>query len=121
MPDSTKSKYYAIFLVVFGSDGLGGILTIPLGSFAAPGQYGCSWGVAWMSRYEYYALASKSYDEARQTTGINILRRRIDATAVALSDICLLDAGCGTDAYSQAMLPHAAHVNAVDLGAGMRL
>lgn len=72
-----------------------------------------------MSRYEDYATVSKSYDETRVPIGADILRRCLGAAGKPLSKIRLLDAGCGTGAYSHAMLPHVGHIDAVDLNEGM--
>ena len=72
-----------------------------------------------MSRYEDYGTVSRSYDETRHPIGVDILCRCVGSGKVALADIRLLDAGCGTGAYSQAMLPHVAHIDAVDLNGGM--
>ncbi len=72
-----------------------------------------------MSRYENYATVSKSYDETRVPIGTDILRRCLAAAGMPLSEIRLLDAGCGTGAYSRAMLPHVSHIDAVDLNEGM--
>lgn len=72
-----------------------------------------------MSRYEDYATVSTSYDETRKPIGVDILCHCISAGGAALSDVRLLDAGCGTGAYSLAMLPHVAHIDAVDLNDGM--
>ncbi len=72
-----------------------------------------------MSRYEDYATVSKAYDETRTPIGADILRRCLGAAGTPLSERRLLDAGCGTGAYSQAMLPHIGHIDAVDLNADM--
>ncbi len=72
-----------------------------------------------MSRYENYATVSKAYDETRTPIGADILCRCLGAAGTPLSGMRLLDAGCGTGAYSQAMLPHVGHIDAVDLNADM--
>jgi ubiquinone/menaquinone biosynthesis C-methylase UbiE len=72
-----------------------------------------------MSRYEDYATVSKAYDETRVPIGTDILCRCLGAARRPLSEIRLLDAGCGTGAYSHAMLPHVGRVDAVDLNEGM--
>jgi ubiquinone/menaquinone biosynthesis C-methylase UbiE len=51
--------------------------------------------------------------------GTDILRRCLGQSATPLSEIRLLDAGCGTGAYSRAMLPRVSHIDAVDLNEGM--
>ncbi len=72
-----------------------------------------------MSRYEDYAAVSAVYDETRAPIGAEILCRCLDTAAAPLSEIHLLDAGCGTGAYSQAMLSRIGRIDAVDLNDGM--
>ncbi len=72
-----------------------------------------------MSRYEDYHAVSKSYDETRSPIGTGILRDCLAAVGRPLPDMRLLDAGCGTGAYSQAMLHHVGRIDAVDLNEGM--
>ena len=72
-----------------------------------------------MSKYEDYAAVSTVYDETRAPIGVNILRRCLGAAGTPLAELRLLDAGCGTGAYAQALLPHVGHVDAVDLNEGM--
>jgi len=72
-----------------------------------------------MSRYEDYAAVSAVYDETRAPIGADILCHCLGAAATPLSEIHLLDAGCGTGAYSQAMLPRVRGIDAVDLNNGM--
>ena len=72
-----------------------------------------------MSRYEDYATVSKDYDETRVPIGTEILCHCLGAAVTPLAEIRLLDAGCGTGAYSRAMLPHVDHIDAVDLNEGM--
>lgn len=72
-----------------------------------------------MSRYEDYQTVSTAYDETRSPIGTGILRRCLAATGQPLPEIRLLDAGCGTGAYSEALLPEVGRIEAVDLNAGM--
>ena len=72
-----------------------------------------------MSRYEDYHAVSHAYDETRVPIGVEILLDCMGVAGQPLSDIRLLDAGCGSGAYSQAMLPHVRHIDAVDLNEGM--
>ena len=72
-----------------------------------------------MSRYEDYHAVSAAYDETRSPIGTEILRRCLAAAGAPLSKLRLLDAGCGTGAYSQAMLPHVDRIEAIDLNEGM--
>jgi ubiquinone/menaquinone biosynthesis C-methylase UbiE len=72
-----------------------------------------------MSRYEDYHAVSEAYDETRSPIGTEILLACLATAGRPLSELRVLDAGCGTGAYSQAMLPHVGHIDAVDLNEGM--
>lgn len=72
-----------------------------------------------MSKYEDYATVSKAYDETRVPIGTEILLGCLSAAAAPLEQVRLLDAGCGTGAYSRALLPHVGRIDAVDLNEGM--
>jgi len=72
-----------------------------------------------MSRYEDYTSVAKSYDETRLPIGIDILRQCLQLADFPLAEMALLDAGCGTGAYTAALLPHVGHIEAVDLSEDM--
>lgn len=72
-----------------------------------------------MSRYEDYTSVAKSYDETRLPIGIDILRQCLELADFPLVEMALLDAGCGTGAYTAALLPHVGHIEAVDLSEDM--
>lgn len=72
-----------------------------------------------MSRYEDYTTVSKCYDETREPIGTDILLGCLAAAATPISDMRLLDAGCGTGAYAQSLVEHVRHIDAVDLNDGM--
>jgi len=72
-----------------------------------------------MSRYEDYTAVARDYDGTRVAIGVDILRDFLSAAPVPLRDARLLDAGCGSGAYAEAMLPHVRHIDAVDLNDGM--
>ena len=72
-----------------------------------------------MSTYENYSQTSKSYDKTRVPIGIEIILGCLALAPTPLARVKLLDAGCGTGAYSQAVLPHVAHIDAVDINPGM--
>ena len=72
-----------------------------------------------MSRYEDYGEVSKAYDETRVPIGSGILLDCLGAAGEPLSGIRLLDAGCGTGAYSRAVIGHVGRIDAVDLNEGM--
>jgi ubiquinone/menaquinone biosynthesis C-methylase UbiE len=72
-----------------------------------------------MSTYENYSETSKSYDKTRVPIGVEIILGCLARAPIPLARTKLLDAGCGTGAYSQALLPHVAHIDAVDINPGM--
>ncbi len=72
-----------------------------------------------MSTYEDYTETSKSYDSTRVPIGIEIILGCLARAPIPLARMKLLDAGCGTGAYSEAVLPHVAHIDAVDINSGM--
>lgn len=72
-----------------------------------------------MSRYEDYAAVSAAYDQTRQPIGLDVLRECLAAAGKPLAEMRLLDAGCGTGAYSRALVGQLAHIDAVDLNPGM--
>ena len=72
-----------------------------------------------MSKYEDYATVSKAYDETRVPIGTEVLLGCLSVAAAPLEQVRLLDAGCGTGAYSRALLPHVGRIDAVDLNEGM--
>ncbi len=72
-----------------------------------------------MSTYENYSETSKSYDKTRVPIGVEIILGCLARAPIPLARMKLLDAGCGTGAYSQAVLPHVAHIDAVDVNPGM--
>jgi len=72
-----------------------------------------------MSKYEDYATVSKAYDETRVPIGAEVLLGCLSAAAMLLEQVRLLDAGCGTGAYSRALLPHVSRIDAVDLNGDM--
>ena len=72
-----------------------------------------------MSTYEDYIEVSKVYDETRVPIGVEILLGCLTAAGGRLVDLRLLDAGCGSGAYSRAVASHVDHIDAVDLNEGM--
>lgn len=72
-----------------------------------------------MSSYENYTQTSKRYDETRVPVGIEIYLGCFARAPVALEQMTILDAGCGTGSYSQALLDHVGRIEAVDLNPGM--
>jgi ubiquinone/menaquinone biosynthesis C-methylase UbiE len=72
-----------------------------------------------MSVYESYDETSKSYDRTRVPVGSEIILGCLAAHGKALGELTLLDAGCGTGAYAQAVVGQVARVEALDMSGGM--
>jgi len=72
-----------------------------------------------MSTYETYDETSQNYDATRVPVGSEIILGFLALHAGQLDGLSVLDAGCGTGAYSQAILPRVRRVEAVDLSRGM--
>ncbi len=71
-----------------------------------------------MSSYENYDATSRHYDATRVAVGIEIILGCF-ARAGPLDSLAVLDAGCGTGAYTAALRPHVGRIDAIDLSAGM--
>jgi ubiquinone/menaquinone biosynthesis C-methylase UbiE len=72
-----------------------------------------------MSSYEDYGKASDSYDDTRVAVGTEILLGAFAAGAVPLSEIDLLDAGCGTGTYAAAVASKVGTVTLLDASDAM--
>ncbi|MDH3230840.1 MAG: class I SAM-dependent methyltransferase [Alphaproteobacteria bacterium] len=72
-----------------------------------------------MSRYEDYGAVSQAYDETRIPIGVEIVLDCLSTAGMPLPELRLLDAGCGSGAYAEAVLPHIGRIEAVDLNDGM--
>ena len=72
-----------------------------------------------MSSYENYTATSAHYDATREPVGVEIILGCLVRGGRPLAEQVLLDAGCGTGSYSQALLDHVARVEAVDMNEGM--
>lgn len=72
-----------------------------------------------MSSYENYTKTSRNYDKTRKPVGAEIVVGCIAQAPVPIGRSTVLDAGCGTGSYSQALLPHVGKIEAVDLNEGM--
>jgi len=72
-----------------------------------------------MSKYEDYSVTSKSYDRTRIPAGIEITTGCLIQNTMPLSEQHVLDAGCGTGNYSEALLKYIGKISAVDLNEGM--
>ena len=72
-----------------------------------------------MSRYENYSEASKYYDKTRMPIGGEILIGVLAFSRQSHTEFRLLDAGCGTGAYSKSVLPYVDHIDAIDINPDM--
>jgi ubiquinone/menaquinone biosynthesis C-methylase UbiE len=72
-----------------------------------------------VSTFTPYDHVSSHYDSTRVPGGIEILLGCLAGLGRPLGDLSLLDAGCGTGAYSEALLGHVGRIDAIDLSPGM--
>ena len=72
-----------------------------------------------MSSYENYTETSRNYDKTREPVGMEIIIGCMAQAPAPLDQAVVLDAGCGTGSYSQALLRHVGRIEAVDLNEGM--
>jgi ubiquinone/menaquinone biosynthesis C-methylase UbiE len=72
-----------------------------------------------MSSYEDYTQTSKNYDKTRRPVGSEITVGCLAQGTAPLGEMLVLDAGCGTGNYAQAVVDHVGHIEAVDLNPGM--
>ena len=82
---------------------------------AAPGKL----RVASVSSYEKYDETSRHYDMTRVAVGGEIILGCLARLGMPLAEIAVLDAGCGTGAYSQAVVGLVGRVEALDMSRGM--
>ncbi len=72
-----------------------------------------------MSQYANYTLASEDYDKTRIPVGVDAILGCLARTGVPLSEQSVLEAGCGTGNYLQALRPHLGSLVGVDFSEGM--
>ncbi len=72
-----------------------------------------------MSSYENYTQKSRNYDKTREPVGTEVSVGCFAHAPVPLDQMVVLDAGCGTGNYSQAMLGYVGRIEAVDMNPGM--
>lgn len=72
-----------------------------------------------MSSFEKYDETSRHYDATRVPVGSDFILDCLARQEKPLHDITLLDAGCGTGAYSQAIVGQVGQIEAIDLSQGM--
>ena len=72
-----------------------------------------------MSEYENYDETSRHYDETRKPVGIEIILGCLISAEMPLSEMVVLDAGCGTGSYAIEIAKFVGRVEAVDASEGM--
>ena len=72
-----------------------------------------------MSQYANYSLASGDYDKTRISVGVDTILGCLAQTDVPLREQAVLEAGCGTGNYLQALHPHVGRLVGVDFSEGM--
>ena len=72
-----------------------------------------------MSSYEAYDETSRNYDRTRVPIGSEIILGCLARQARPLDTLTVLDAGCGTGAYSEAIVDRVGRVEALDMSRGM--
>ena len=72
-----------------------------------------------MSSYENYTHKSDNYDRTREPVGTEVIIGCFAHAPVPLDQTVILDAGCGTGSYSEALLGYVGRIEAVDLNPGM--
>ena len=76
-------------------------------------------GKAELSSYEDYTRKSGNYDKTREPVGTEIFVGCFAHAPVPLDRTVVLDAGCGTGNYSDALLHYVGRIEAVDMNAAM--
>jgi SAM-dependent methyltransferase len=72
-----------------------------------------------MSQYANYTLASEDYDATRVPFGVDTILGCLARTGVPLNEQTVLEAGCGTGNYLQALRPHLGSLAGIDFSEGM--
>ncbi len=72
-----------------------------------------------MSNYEDYDRISRSYDQTRRPVGIDLILYCLSRFGRAPEETTLLDAGCGTGAFTEALTAQLARIHALDSSDGM--
>ena len=72
-----------------------------------------------MSHYETYDETSRHYDHTRVAVGAEIILGCLARQAKPLGELTVLDAGCGTGDYSQAIVGRVGRIEAMDMSQGM--
>lgn len=69
--------------------------------------------------YENYTKTSQNFDLTRRPIGVEILLGCFATLGRPLSELVVLDAGCGTGSYSLELLPHIGRIEGVDVNVAM--
>jgi len=72
-----------------------------------------------MSSFERYDETSQHYDLTRRAVGHEIVLGCLAGHQKPIGELTLLDAGCGTGAYSEAIVGKVGRIEAIDLSKGM--
>jgi ubiquinone/menaquinone biosynthesis C-methylase UbiE len=72
-----------------------------------------------MSSYEDYNRVSRSYDATRRPVGLKVVLDGLARSGTPLESLELIDAGCGTGAYTAALHNHVPNIVAMDISEGM--
>ena len=72
-----------------------------------------------MSSYETYDETSAHYDRTRVAVGAEIILGCLARQGRPLAELTVLDAGCGTGAYSEAIVGQVGRIEALDMSQGM--
>jgi ubiquinone/menaquinone biosynthesis C-methylase UbiE len=72
-----------------------------------------------MSTYERYDHTSPDYDTTRAAVGAEIIASAMTHAPCGVSDISLLDVGCGSGNFSAALVERVGHIDAIDMSTGM--
>ena len=72
-----------------------------------------------MSQYANYTVASENYDTTRIPIGVDTILAYLAMVGVPLSKQTVLEAGCGTGNYLEALRPHLGSLAGIDFSEGM--
>lgn len=71
------------------------------------------------NKYPDYDRVAGYYDKTRPPVGVELILRAFSEQKTPLADMCVLDAGCGTGNYSQALIGCVGSVVGLDISKGM--
>ena len=72
-----------------------------------------------MSDYEDYNRIARSYDQTRRPIGVDLILYCLARFGRPPEETTMLDAGCGTGAFTEALAGHLARIHGLDHSAGM--